>query len=57
MAPRAPWECCSYVLQSKPEGDAGELVAAHARAYRLNMSQSNWFRKANRCFLFGHAQC
>tara|TARA_B100000795_G_scaffold214753_1_gene168559 strand:+ start:640 stop:876 length:237 start_codon:yes stop_codon:yes gene_type:complete len=61
FATMQPWECCSYVLRPKPRGPGKSLerakVVDHARAYRENMSKAVWFRKANRCFLFGKAQC
>ena len=52
-----PWECCTYVMHPKPLGEAGEQVSAHARAYRANMSTKLWFRRANRCIIFGKSQC
>lgn len=54
-----PWECCSYVVRPMKAWGAGYnfQVAAHAREYRQNMSRAVWFHKANRCFLFGRAQC
>ena len=54
LALKLPWECCSYVVRPKT---AGQRVTGHAREYRANMSSAPWFRKANRCFLFGRAQC
>lgn len=51
-----PWECCTYVLQPKPAGDAGEQVLAYARAYRANMSAQRWFGRANRCIIFGRKE-
>ena len=59
-AKRFPWECCSYVVRPARAADgaaAHSEVRTHAGRYRANMSRASWFRDANRCVLFGHAQC
>ena len=59
-AKKLPWECCSYVVRPARATDGAAAhygVRTHAGRYRANMSRASWFRNANRCVLFGRAQC